>query len=193
MKKMLVFLAIAMLAGAAMAQNWGLFSEDRSFVTIGGGTESAVWDNANVFGTAATPKDYGIVSSLILSDFDIYTWKSAGGDVTGGTFNWRVVGDATFQTVALTWQENLTGGDQRWGFSGQNINIAAGKGPGSYQFEFYTEVTGTGDPATPLYDNGGSTENYRGSFQVQAIPEPATMSLLGLGALAMVLRRKIRK
>jgi hypothetical protein len=25
------------------------------------------------------------------------------------------------------------------------------------------------------------------------IPEPATMSLLGLGALAMVLRRKIRK
>jgi hypothetical protein len=28
---------------------------------------------------------------------------------------------------------------------------------------------------------------------VQAIPEPATMSLLGIGALAMVLRRKIRK
>ena len=29
--------------------------------------------------------------------------------------------------------------------------------------------------------------------EVTSIPEPATMSLLGLGALAMVLRRKIRK
>ncbi len=32
-----------------------------------------------------------------------------------------------------------------------------------------------------------------GDVQASAIPEPATMSLLGLGALAMVLRRKIRK
>lgn len=31
------------------------------------------------------------------------------------------------------------------------------------------------------------------TIQATAIPEPATMSLLGLGALAMVLRRKIRK
>jgi hypothetical protein len=30
-------------------------------------------------------------------------------------------------------------------------------------------------------------------FATAPIPEPATMSLLGLGALAMVLRRKIRK
>ena len=40
-------------------------------------------------------------------------------------------------------------------------------------------------------NNGGA--NYSANFNVQAVPEPATMSLLGLGALAMVLRRKIRK
>ena len=40
--------------------------------------------------------------------------------------------------------------------------------------------------------NGG-TYTFNGYSTYPAIPEPATMSLLGLGALAMVLRRKLRK
>ena len=39
--------------------------------------------------------------------------------------------------------------------------------------------------------NGG-TYNFNGYATYPAIPEPATTSLLGLGALAMALRRKIR-
>jgi hypothetical protein len=38
-----------------------------------------------------------------------------------------------------------------------------------------------------------SGNNYTASFTKTAVPEPATMSLLGLGALAMVIRRKLSK
>lgn len=41
-----------------------------------------------------------------------------------------------------------------------------------------------------VWDSNNS-KNYNATFS--SIPEPATMSLLGLGALAMVLRRKLRK
>ena len=55
----------------------------------------------------------------------------------------------------------------------------------------------TGTSATWGF-NGGSTANpslqINGSTtEATSVPEPATMSLLGLGALAMVLRRKLRK
>jgi hypothetical protein len=56
--------------------------------------------------------------------------------------------------------------------------------------------------ATEIRIQGWNATSTGGNFRldnvvlngtVTAIPEPATMSLLGLGALAMVLRRKLSK
>jgi hypothetical protein len=52
-------------------------------------------------------------------------------------------------------------------------------------------VGGTG--ASDGFAVDGVGQGSRGVQPDKVIPEPATMSLLGLGALAMVLRRKIRK
>ena len=52
------------------------------------------------------------------------------------------------------------------------------------------------EAGTPFYLQAYDDVGVKPTLQVQGsstVPEPATMSLLGLGALAMVLRRKLRK
>lgn len=67
--------------------------------------------------------------------------------------------------------------------------------PGSYYYE--TDLF----QFNPNYAGGGQAPDVFGyaegavevDQQIPSVPEPATMSLLGLGALAMVIRRKLRK
>lgn len=76
-------------------------------------------------------------------------------------------------------------------FSSSLGNIAAGEG--TVKFQALTSsgrVTGT---ATAISGNIDFTGLQMNGKAATAVPEPATMSLLGLGALAMALRRKLRK
>ena len=93
----------------------------------------------------------------------------------GGTYSWVVAEGVTANDTAAAWDIADTTGSS----VGLRIFASPPAAAGSWGF--------AGNASAESITINGTTA------ATTAIPEPATMSLLGLGALAMVLRRKIRK
>jgi len=109
------------------------------------------------------------------------------GIIDGG---WTPIGSAASITMATT------PGTSYAGITTTFTNVS-GLESGQLGVAFYG---GTGTSATDWvrFDSRPSATpqvalSLNGTMEPTAIPEPATMGLLGIGALAMVLRRKIRK
>lgn len=197
MKKLIIFALVAMVASFAMAQT--LEGIANSYVYDVG---NDVWYTASGAGAWATGgafdgADFGVVSALTLGG-QAATWQGGSGDTTATMF-WEVFQGATSQgsgNMNMDWLNN-TGGefgnDSTWeNTTGVNVAFGLAASTEYTVAAWFNAVQDNGvDPAVTVWDSG--TGNYVASFETTAIPEPATMSLLGLGALAMVLRRKIRK
>ena len=144
--------------------------------------------------------DFELSDTLKIDNASVLTWKNGGGNVTGAEIQYRVYltsgTPGGYTTVSFGFGSNAPStdlggnsfsgsGDQEWK-TGSDMNLLAGLStPGDYTVElFFRAFTNEGDRFS---NNGGS--NYKATFTV--VPEPSAALLGGLGALALLRRRRI--
>ncbi len=223
MKKLMIALAIATVASVASADilaTWNFYGSNStqwgpamplagtnldaniasaSLTLSGALTTTSSGNNLRSNGTywgitAPNLSDAGYVQIALVADtgyemtIETITGRVAGSgtgvggvdrwaaSVDGGGYGWIITESATANNTAMSWNVDDT--------TGTNITLRYYASPaaagGSWGFSGNNSAT----PADQSIVINGTT---------QAVPEPATMSLLGLGALAMVLRRKMSK
>ena len=185
MKKLIIFALTALVAVGAMADT-GWYN-DYLVISPDGGANEWYWIGGDPgANTEFAGHDFGIVGTLAITQIEMKYWSDTQ-DRGGGSMFWSV--DAGPANEIVWTQTYIGGNDYRGDWSG-SVDVANGLAAGSHTLAVWAKSwdTGAGQGDSWL-SNGGL--NYTADFQT--IPEPATMSLLGLGALAMVLRRKIRK
>ena len=215
MKKILMavfaLVVAATVASAGVSINWnaqyGAYTHDAPNVTDYPspnnllGTYSAIWqliyagadDTIDPIPSHEVPVAGGANGDYVYGDDEV--WGQREINVGGGA-----AGDGTsWDEWMLPTAGYLNYDDAGWstaGFVYQRVfetQVFGTLTAGDYYYESgLVELnTGwsTGAPAQSFYLDSGSA-GFQATTPIYAIPEPATMSLLGLGALAMVLRRR---
>ena len=208
MKKILLALAVLAAAasfasagvGISWAVTWGAY--DHSSPDVVGG-DTAILDNYSVTwqliyaganNTADLP-DTSLGGAGIADDYvtsDDVVWASRivpmGGGVAGDGTTWNnwminqggliVYEDLAWNTAGYVFQRVFEGtpAAMSWYFDSSLLALSTGY---------------TGSPQLPQgFELGSDDAGFQPDQQISAVPEPATMSLLGLGALVMAIRRR---
>jgi len=134
--------------------------------------------------------DSSLGNTLVLNGGGVLTFKNGSDNITGASVIYSIDGGSE-ATISLGFNEdnvNGSGGDQRWYTDGSSVDLLAGLANGSHTLTVRYEApfTFTGGGGTHNENAGGS--NFTATFTT--VPEPSSTALLGLGGLALILRRR---
>ena len=217
MKKLTVFALIILLASTAMADHrWLEKSEVSAFFRhpgVGaGGTMWYLMNSDHLF------KDVELMTHIVgfnefTIDFALCLEFDGADTITDGGIVWRLNGNAwTVSTAPVIpnpedgWPEGdhyipgistfdmMTITNAQLGLNTfEFVPFYEGiSGPGNTPFASYLGHDGTDQVYTESFETMPAAAYYSGTYFLKPIPEPTTLSLLGLGALACLFRRKNR-